>query len=173
MENKLFFILVGVCIITHIVRFIYEILKHKKLLKPDKLTFVIIFSNMAVLWASWFMLCGLDPYRINLPGIIRYLGIALSVIGIIIFLTALFTIKAFESYDGDLMTKGIYSKIRHPMYLAFIFWLIGSPIFFGAWFSFILGLLFTTNVLFWRHLEEIELEQRFSAYKDYRKKTIF
>ncbi len=170
---EIFFVFVAICIITHIVRFIYEILKHKKMLRPGKLSFVVIFINMILLWTSWFALCRLDIYRINLADIIRYIGISLVGIGIMIFLIALYTIKSLESYQGDLITKGIYSKIRHPMYLGFILWLIGFPIFFGALFSFILSFAFIANVLFWRYLEEKELEKRFISYMNYKKTTIF
>ena len=173
MDNNSFFVLVLVCSATHIIRSIYEILKHKKILEPTKLSFVIIFINMGLLWTSWFALCSLDLYRMNLPGIIKYLGVLIVGIGIIVFFIALFTIKTLESYQGDLITKGIYSKIRHPMYLAFILWLIGFPIFFGALFSFILSFVFIANILFWRYLEEKELEKRFLSYMDYKKTTIF
>jgi protein-S-isoprenylcysteine O-methyltransferase Ste14 len=78
-----------------------------------------------------------------------------------------------ESYDGDLIKTGIYSKLRHPMYTGFILWLLGSPVFFRAGFSMILSLLFIGNILFWRYLEELELEKRFPAYPAYRKTTIF
>jgi protein-S-isoprenylcysteine O-methyltransferase Ste14 len=173
MDKKIFFDLIVVCVITHIVRSVYEILKHKQLLKPNKLSFVIIFTNMVILWVSWFLLCSHDIYRIKLPVIINITGILISGIGIIVFLTALFTIKTLESHDGDLITSGIYSKIRHPMYLGFILWLIGFPIIFGAFFSLILSFLFVANILFWRYLEEKELEKRFPSYLDYKKTTIF
>jgi protein-S-isoprenylcysteine O-methyltransferase Ste14 len=173
MDKKLFFELIMICTVTHIIRTIYEILKHKKVLEASKLTFVIMFINMLILWVSWGFLCSLDIYKMNLPVLIRYLGMALVAFGIIIFLMGLFTIKTLESYEGDLITSGIYSKIRHPMYLGFILWSIGFPIYFGALFSFILSFLFIGNILFWRYLEEKELEERFSTYKDYRKSTIF
>jgi protein-S-isoprenylcysteine O-methyltransferase Ste14 len=173
MEKEMFFVFATICVITHLIRSMYEILKHKKILKPSKLSFVIIFINMFLLWTSWFILCRLDIYKIDLPDIARSLGISLVGIGIILFLTALFTIKSLESYDGNLITKGIYSKITHPMYLGFILWLIGFPVYIGALFSFILSFLFIANVLFWRHLEEIELEKRVPSYMDYKRTTFF
>ena len=151
----------------------YEILKHKKILKANQFTLVIIFTNMALLWVSWALLCFNDMHRIELADIIRYVGISLVAIGLVTFLMALFTIKTFESYEGDLITKGIFSKIRHPMYFGFILWLIGLPIYFGALYAFILAFVFISNVLFWRYLEEKELVERFSSYMDYKKTTIF
>ena len=173
MDNKTFFILVILCLTTHIIRSSYEILKHKKILEPNNLTFIIIFFNMAVLWISWFVLCSYDMYKINLPVIINYFGLLLCLIGVIIFFTALFTIKTLEDYAGDLITKGIYSKIRHPMYLGFILLSLGFPIYCGATFSFFLSFPFIANILYWRYLEEIELEKRFVDYKDYKTKTLF
>jgi protein-S-isoprenylcysteine O-methyltransferase Ste14 len=173
MGEKIFLIAVIVCIICNIIRFMYEILKHKKIIKANHFSLVIMFTNMALLWVSWFLLCINDIHRIGLADIIRYAGISLFVIGMVIFLMALFTIKTFESYEGDLITKGIFSKIRHPMYLGFIFWLIGLPIYFGALYAFILAFVFIANVLFWRYIEEKELVKRFSTYMDYKKTTIF
>ena len=173
MKSPSFFLLVVVCTFTHIVRTIYELLKHKKILKPNKLTFVIIFTNMTVLWVSWIALCTRDIFQILLPGILHDFGLWLCITGLTIFVTALFTIKTLETYEGDLITNGIYSKIRHPMYSGFILWSIGFPVYFGAVFSAILSLAFIANILFWRYLEEIELEKRFTDYKEYRKKTLF
>jgi protein-S-isoprenylcysteine O-methyltransferase Ste14 len=173
MKYNLFFILTGICIFTHIVRTIYEILKHRKRLIPDKHSFIIVFINMIVLWISWFLLCSLDAFHIDLSPVISYFGLMLAVSGVLIFLVALSTIKSLETYAGDLITHGIYFRIRHPMYLAFILWLIGMPVFYGSIFSLALAMVFIANVLFWRHLEETELLIRFSGYKEYRNRTIF
>ncbi|MDD5362424.1 MAG: NnrU family protein [Ignavibacteria bacterium] len=173
MENKKYIIFAGVCVLTHVVRTVYEILKYKKKIRPGKLSFAIIFADMALLWLSWFALCGLDTFKINLSVIIMYAGMLLAAIGFGIFLTALFTIKAFETHEGDLMTKGIYSKLRHPMYLGFVFWLIGFPVYCGAGLSMILAVIFVANVLLWRYLEEKELIERYLDYAAYKKTTWF
>jgi protein-S-isoprenylcysteine O-methyltransferase Ste14 len=173
MNNQMFLPLVYICIITHIVRLGYEILKHKKIINASRLSFVIIFSNMLLLWTSWFLLCSFDASATNLPPVLSYFGISMAVIGVIIFLTALLTIKTLETYEGNLITSGIYSVIRHPMYLGFLLWLIGFPLFYGGMYSFIIAIPFAINVLFWRYLEELELDKRFADYKVYRKKTFF
>jgi protein-S-isoprenylcysteine O-methyltransferase Ste14 len=173
MNKELFILLVTACLITHLVRLVYEILKHKRVLKASKISFVTIFINMMILWISWILLCRFDPFKISLPDILRYIGISLAGIGLIVFLAGLLTIKTLESYEGDLITTGIYSIIRHPMYFSFILWVIGFPIYFGALLSLILSTLFITNILIWRYLEEKELEKRFPAYMDYKKTTIF
>jgi protein-S-isoprenylcysteine O-methyltransferase Ste14 len=173
MEKNAFSLLAIVCIMTHIIRCIYEILKHKQLLKPGKVSFIIILITMILLWVSWFLLCRFDVYRIELPPVIRYAGLFITAVGLAMFLIAFFTIKTLENYEGDLITKGIYSKIRHPMYLGFICWLIGFPLFQGAVFSFFLGFIFISNVMFWKYLEELELEKRFPEYRQYKKSTIF
>lgn len=126
MNNQTFFILVIVCIAAHIIRSVYEILKHKNILKSSRLTFIIIFINMVMLQASWFGLCSMDIFKIMIPDVIRYLGLLFVLSGVISFLTALFAIKTLEDYSGDLITNGIYTKIRHPMYLGFICWCIGD-----------------------------------------------
>lgn len=173
MENNRFIILVIICLATHVIRTIYEILKHQNRIKATKTSFVIVFTNMLLLWASWFGLCASDPYSFEMPGLVEYLGIALVAVGVLLFIIALLTIKSLESYEGDLITKGIYSRIRHPMYLAFILWLIGLPVFYSAPVSMALAILLIINVMYWRHLEEIELLERYTAYREYRRTTIF
>jgi protein-S-isoprenylcysteine O-methyltransferase Ste14 len=173
MNRELFIILIIIGFLTHAIRSVYEILKHKEIIKPNRTTFVIVFTNMFLLWVSWFVLCSLKIYRIAVPSIVRISGLLLFVSGLVIFLTGLITIKTLESYEGDLITTGIYSKLRHPMYLGFILWLAGIPLFSGSLWLLILSLLFTANILFWRSLEEKELEKRFQSYNEYKKKTIF
>ena len=173
MEDSLFILLIIVCADAHLIRTGYEILKHKKYITANKISFIIIFINMALLWMSWFLMCFTGLNRIALPVFINYIGFVLILTGGFVFFSGLFTIKTLESYNGDLITKGIYSKLRHPMYTGFIIWIIGGPLLYGALIPLILALPFIANVLYWRHLEELELEKRFTDYSDYKKTTLF
>jgi protein-S-isoprenylcysteine O-methyltransferase Ste14 len=173
MDERLFAVPVAVCILAHVARDIYEALKERHILTPDRTTFLVMFSNMVLLWISWCLLCLFDPSKVDPPSLIRYAGIGLFGAGAILFAAGLLSLRTLESYDNDLVTGGIYSKIRHPMYLAFILWLVGLPFVFGGVLSFILAPFFLANVLLWRHLEERELEQRFAFYREYRRATLF
>jgi protein-S-isoprenylcysteine O-methyltransferase Ste14 len=173
MLKQAFFTFAIVCLAANIIRTIYEILKHRKSIRPGKVSFILMFTNMLLLWASRFFMCRYDIHRTEFSVLIRLAGIIISSMGVILFITALFTIKTLESYEGDLITSGIYSLTRHPMYLGFIFWLIGFPLVFGATTSFIFSVIFICNVLYWRYLEEKELLERFPGYREYRRKTVF
>jgi len=169
MKVPSFNILVLLCVAANIIRLGYEVLKHKKLLVPNRISFVIILTNMLVLWFSWYLLCSLDPSRNTLPTILNYFGLSLFIIGVILFLTALFTIKSLETYSGDLITKGIYSMIRHPMYLALIIYLWCQTF---RVVDIIVNIILTIYVIIGTILEEKKLILEFGeAYKQYQKKV--
>ena len=172
MKNE-FYIWLIICIITHIVRSIYEIYKTTKNIKISKFGFVLLFINMFLLWASWFSMCEVDVYKLEIPGIIKYTGLGFVIFGAIVFFVSLFTIKSLESFEGGLITKGIYAVLRHPMYFSFILWIIGFSVFQRAFVSFSLSPIFILNILFWRYNEEKLLIKKYREYLDYKKKTFF
>lgn len=59
------------------------------------------------------------------------------------------------------------------MYLGFILWMAGPPLYTGGVFSLVMAPLGIVNILVWRHLEELELEKRFANYKEYAATTFF
>jgi protein-S-isoprenylcysteine O-methyltransferase Ste14 len=169
-----FYILLCMGIFAHLVRSAYEILKEKKLVSPgNKILFTIIFADMALLWISWFKMCEIDPMPILLPGFIQLAGFVISFIGLMMFFIALFKLRTLENYKGDLVTSGIFKYFRHPIYLAFIFWLFGFALFSSAGLSLIIAIPFTMNILFWRNMEEKDLEKKYPEYKEYKTKTYF
>ena len=112
-----------------------------------------------------------DPYRMNLPSWARYTGLAFFIIGVCFFIFSHLKIRGQET--DKLTTTGIYSKIRHPMYLGFIIWIIGFPIFTNAAFTLASAIIWVPHILYWRSSEERQLVKKYKDYQDYKKRTWF
>ncbi len=156
------------------IRSVYEQLKESREIDPEsKPIFIFIFSSMCVLWVSWFFLCIMDPYKINIPNVIRAIGFLIFLVGIFLAVGALIQLKGVENID-HLVTRGLFNKLRHPMYMGFISWILGWSIFNSAASGMAIGLVGIVNILWWRRLEESRLEIQFGEdYKEYRKTTWF
>ena len=156
------------------VRTSYELLKRAGRLDPKSRTiFSLILLDMILLWASWFALCSMDPLRLVLPPVVRWAGLAVLVGGLVLAVGALIQLRGVENIN-HLVTTGFFGRVRHPMYLGFITWILGWALFQGALVSLAVGLAGIGNILFWRHLEEQHLESRYGeAYRAYRAGTWF
>lgn len=75
----------------------------------------------------------------------------------------------------NIITTGIYSKTRHPIYIGLIFICLGFSLFSESVVGLILTLLVLLPILFYtRVIEERNLVKRFGdRYLKYRKSTIF
>ncbi len=138
-----------------------------------KALFPIIFTAMCLLWVSWFAMCPLDPLPVDVsvPG--RWGGFGIFVVGWILALTALVQLRGLEDID-HLVTSGLFSRLRHPMYTGFVCWIIGWGVYHGAAVSLLAGLIGIINVLYWRSLEESALDSRYGdVYRNYRLRTWF
>jgi protein-S-isoprenylcysteine O-methyltransferase Ste14 len=91
------------------------------------------------------------------PETIHLIGLALFILGFILAVGALAQLRGLENID-HLVTSGIFSFIRHPMYTGFILWIIGLSLYHGAFISLLIGFFGIANILYWRQLEENKLE---------------
>ena len=150
----------------------YELLKEAHKIDPEsKPVFALILTVMCVLWASWFSLPPQDPYRADLPDSVRWIGLAIFIIGMIVAVGALIQLRGVENID-HLVTTGLFRKFRHPMYMGFIAWIVGWSVYHSAPLSLAIGTIGIANILWWRHLEEVRLEvQHGTAYHQYRAST--
>jgi protein-S-isoprenylcysteine O-methyltransferase Ste14 len=169
-----YLILVVLFVVSLAIRSVYEFLKEKGKVNPEnKLIFAFIFTTMCSLWVSWFCLCPLDPYKVNLPDFVRWSGFALFVVGMILAIEALLQLRGLENID-HLVTTGLFSRLRHPMYTGFVFWILGWSTYHGAIVSLAIGIVGIANILYWRRLEEARLLARYgNTYQQYRQRTWF
>jgi len=171
--NAYFFISFGVCFVCFALRTLFNVLFHKRSKFLQSKTIIIIVNfTMFILWFSWFFMCFNDPVKMNLPIWLRCFSLILFLIGISFFVLSHTRLKWFED-KGTLVTTGIYSRIRNPMYLGFILWVIGFPLFMQAFITLLSAIIWVPCFICWKKLEEKELEKKYEGYKEYKDKTWF
>jgi len=169
-----YLLFVGLYLLGLIIRAIYQQLKNTDRVNPkSKIVFTIVFVAMCLMWVSWFNMCPLDPLPLSLPLIVRWIGFGTILVGLGLAIGAVIQLKGVENIN-HLVTTGLFSKIRHPMYVGFILWIFGWAIYHGAVISLFVGFVGILNILYWRKLEEREMESNYGeVYLEYRKKTWF
>jgi protein-S-isoprenylcysteine O-methyltransferase Ste14 len=169
-----YLVFVGLYFLGMIIRAIYEELKKTGRVSPEnRVTLSIVFLAMCLMWASWFNMCALDPLRVPLPPVVAWIGFGIFWIGLALAIGATIYLRGVENIN-NLVTKGLFSKIRHPMYLGFILWIFGWAIYHGAVLSLCLGFVAIANIFYWQRSEERELESKYGkVYLEYRHNTWF
>ena len=172
MDALIFYIFFGVCFICFSIRTSYCVLSNRgSELAENKRLITMLFVTMFFLWFSWFWMAFNEPNTMNLPPWARYTGLAFFIIGFFLFIFSHVKIRGQET--EKLVTTGIYSKIRHPMYLGFIIWILGFPVFTNAPFTLASAIIWIPQILYWRNSEERQLERKHKEYPEYKKQTWF
>jgi protein-S-isoprenylcysteine O-methyltransferase Ste14 len=168
-----FFVSAAICFVCYAARSVFSALAYRK--SPfvrGKVAGTAVFVVMLLLWGSWFHMCFSDPVRVVFPDWLRYAGLALFVAGVCLFLLSNLKLHVAKGREGFART-GIYSRIRSPMYLGFVVWVVGYPVYRGCLVTLISSVVWIAHVFYWKVLEERELEQRYEDYREYRRKTWF
>ena len=162
-----------ICFFCFALRTIFNFLRYRHHKIANTRLFVnIIYGVMFILWFSWFQMCFIDPVKMSLPLWGRLAGLLLFISGVSLFILAHLKMKGFTE-QGFVEMRGIYSKIRNPMYLGFIIWVVGFPIFLEKKLSLLSSIIWISFFMIWKRLEEKELEIKFPEYKEYKKLTWF
>lgn len=115
--------------------------------------------------------------QVQVPSLLQIVGLVLGLAGL---LTALMSYRAlgrnFRVYaaprrSGTLVTSGIYSRVRHPMYTGVILMFLGYLLFFGSIISVPLWVAFSVLYILKSVKEERILAERFPDYDDYCRRT--
>jgi protein-S-isoprenylcysteine O-methyltransferase Ste14 len=167
-----FLVLAGLCLAGVSIRTVYEVLKRSGRVTPgSRLVFGVVLAAMCALLATWPFLGSSDPWRLDLPDAVGWIGLAMSAVALAVAVGGLVQLRGVEDID-HLVTSGLYSRLRHPMYYAFILWIAGWVVQSGALASLGVGMVCTAAILYWRHLEEIALESRYGeVYQAYRSRS--
>jgi protein-S-isoprenylcysteine O-methyltransferase Ste14 len=169
-----YLLVVGLCLLGLAIRAGYELLKKGgRVDTKNRAIFAVVFVAMCLMLAGWPVICPRDPWRIAVPGVVWWIGSGLVVAALVLAFGGLLQLRGLENIE-HLVTTGLFSKLRHPMYTGFILWIAGWVVCYGAIASLVPAALCIGNILFWRRLEEVELESQYGEeYRSYRRGTWF
>ncbi|KPK73766.1 hypothetical protein AMJ87_00710 [candidate division WOR_3 bacterium SM23_60] len=169
----MFWFFFGICFVCFMVRTVYNywVFRH---LRPvgGKRVLTMLYLNMAVLWAAWFSMNFWDPVRVALPVWLRCMGLLFFATGVLLFILGDIAMRGLAS-EGKIVTSGIFSRIRHPVYLGFSIWVVGFPVFMQSMLTLASAGLWIACFLLWKRWEEQTLVHKYPAYHDYKKETWF
>lgn len=168
-----FFTLAVIFIVCGLVRTAYECLSPDDLQESPLLLKVMVGVTMFGFWVSWFRMCSVDNASLGVPEYLRWGGFGVFVAGLVFFIGGLMQLIIAHRNHAGIVTNGFFSVIRHPMYLGFLFWLIGFPLYRDAGTSLWLALPGMAMVFLWGYFEERRLAAKNTTYRDYRDRTLF
>ncbi|MET4429278.1 MULTISPECIES: isoprenylcysteine carboxylmethyltransferase family protein [unclassified Mycolicibacterium] len=149
-------------------------LQRRKLATETRMAQKLIAAGIAALWAAMVVVSVLDhrfgwsavPAAISLIGdVLVAVGIGLVVLVIVQNSHAAVTVRVEEGQQ--LVSTGLYGRVRHPMYTSNIFLLVGTPLALGSYW----GLLFVVPGLLVFAVrirdEEKLLSEELAGYREY------
>ena len=138
----------------------------------------VVIKLSGLMFISGFIIAGLD-YRYNwlpLPEVVTYISIIIFLLSYIMWAEVLrentYLSRTIKVVDNQkVIDSGLYSIVRHPMYLATLFLFLSMPLVLGSLISFFIFLLYPVLIIFRIIQEEKVLEKELNGYKEYKKKV--
>jgi len=173
--NSKFLIAFIVCLAGYVFHTVIHLFEYKgyKFAKSKTLETVltiIIFIG----YFGWGLMISSDPVKMNISNHVAIpLGLLIGLTGFVILILSVKAKKGFDELD-HLVTTGMYSKIRNPMYFGIILIHIGFPIAARSLLTLISAIIWIPLIFTWKYLEEQDLEKKLGAeYSEYKKRTMF
>ncbi|MCC4229035.1 methyltransferase family protein [Zunongwangia profunda] len=146
-------------------------------MKINKLSYqdYLFVALQFLIFATYFL-----PFKIvsiDIPEWLRYLGLVVIGLALILGTTALLQLNTKISpfptpvSNGKLIRTGAFKVSRHPIYTALIFSAMGYTIYQESLLKLLITLVLLILFYFKSGYEEKLLGQTFSEYEDYKKKT--
>jgi protein-S-isoprenylcysteine O-methyltransferase Ste14 len=142
----------------------------------------IFLSVFMLLYFVWFVVIPLDAKRYQwspeFPVWIKIAGGLLTVFSFAIIVEvfrensfAAPVVKVQEERHQKVISTGLYSMIRHPMYFGAIFLFLGPPLLMGSVYALAVGLIAIVLVAIRSIGEESVLREQLEGYDEYMKKV--
>jgi protein-S-isoprenylcysteine O-methyltransferase Ste14 len=146
--------------------------------KPDQKGWdKVIFPLFLAFPFAWLIFISFDVVRFHwspIPVWLQGIGAVILLCSFYLFFLTfrensyLSTVVRIQKERGHtVVSTGPYHFVRHPMYAAFLPFMIGTPLLLGSWFGVLLGLAFMILLARRAILEESTLQKELSGYADY------
>lgn len=172
----------GVLLVAGVFTGLFLLIGRKPAAAPAKIQFVLI-PLLATFFNTFYFLGAklppawqknFVPERFQIP--IMVTGMIFVLVGPMISLWGLFTLRrSFGIFVAirDVILKGPYRWVRHPMYLGWIISFVGIALAFSSAAYFLIVAIHIGIVLYRARLEERNLAEHSEAYREHMKRTGF
>ena len=155
-----------------------ELLKKRLSTKEKEGTQKAVVAFSALIFPAGFIISALD-HRFCLSSVPLWLTVTASVLFLLgyaaygeVMRENAYLSRTVEVRDGQkLISSGLYSLVRHPMYLATLFMFLPIPLILGSFWGLIPFSLYPVVIAFRIINEEKVLDRGLSGYGDYKKKV--
>lgn len=138
----------------------------------------VLIKLSGLMFIIGFIVAGFD-FRYgwyDLPKTVTYISIVIFLLSYIMWAEVLrenmYLSRTIKVEEGQqVIDKGLYGIVRHPMYTATIFLFISMPLILGSLISFFIFLFYPIIIIFRIIYEEKLLETELNGYKDYKQKV--
>lgn len=144
----------------------------------DKIVIFLIIATYLV----WFVIAPLDARRFrwspDIPIWIKILGAVMTAAGLWLFYAtfkentfAAPVVKIQTERKQHVISTGVYSIVRHPLYLGACLQVLGGSLLLGSMFGLIAGLVFVAVIAIRSVGEEEMLRNELEGYEEYRQRV--
>jgi protein-S-isoprenylcysteine O-methyltransferase Ste14 len=173
--NTIFLIAFLLCLAGYVSHTVIHVFEHKGYeFSESRVVHAILEIMIFVSYVGWGFMIYSDPVKISMSNYVALpLGLLVGLTGLVIIIVFAKAKKGFGEID-HLVTHGIYSKIRNPMYAGMILMHIGLPFAARSLLTLISAIIWVPLILIWKQMEEQDLEKKFGQeYSEYKKRTLF
>ena len=137
----------------------------------------VLFPILLAFPFAWFVFISLDAVRFHwspVPIWVQGVGTLVLLCSFYLFFLTfrensfLSTVVRLQAErEHTVISTGPYHYVRHPMYAAFLLFMMGTPLLLGSWYGVLLGLAFMIVLARRAILEENTLKKGLRGYADY------
>lgn len=134
-------------------------------------------KRLVFLQFALIIVLAIFPDSANVSSTLNIGGTVLIAIGLVLLFAGFkglgksLTANPVPNTDGVLVTKGIYSIVRHPIYLGLLIITLGLVVSSGVWAQIIVWVALVVLLVYKMRWEEVLLSAKYKGYADYMTKV--